>query len=143
LRPHVIQNGDVRPGNIRVIDNDYIFYDWAWGAVSHPFLEPSAFLHIIRRTLPTGISAKEILVETYLNEWLKYGTQDELKTVFAIFDELKELIWAYVDYIWVKDIYTASSEPIEPMSADGWLLDRRTYYFERVLRRFLKKDFNK
>jgi hypothetical protein len=139
--PDVIQNGDVRPGNIRVIDNEYIFYDWAWGAVSHPFNEPAAFLHIIRRTLPADISAKEILVETYVNEWLEYGTREELIKIFAALDELKELFWAYIDYIWVEDIYSASCEPIEAMSADGWLLERRMYYFESVLRRFIEKDF--
>jgi len=143
--PDVIQNGDVRPGNIRIIDNEYIFYDWAWGAVSHPFLEPSAFLHIIRRTLPTDISAKKILIETYLNEWLEYGTQEELIKIFTVLDELKELFWAYTDYIWVENIHSASNEAIETieaMSADGWLLERRNCYFESVLRRFLEKDFN-
>lgn len=139
--PDVIQNGDVRPGNIRVIDNDYIFYDWAWGAVSHPFLEPAAFLHIIRRNLPTDIPAKNILVETYLNEWLEYGTLDELITVFTILDDLKDLFWAHIDYIWVKDIYFACNKPIEAMSADGWLLERRIYYFKNVLRRFIDMDF--
>ena len=139
--PDVIQNGDVRPGNIRVIDNEYIFYDWAWGAVSHPFHEPIAFLHIIRRNLLADIPSKNILVETYLNEWLEYGTQDELKTVFTILDDLKDLFWAHADYIWVKDIYSASNEPIELMSADGWLLERRIYYFESVLRRFIERDF--
>lgn len=139
--PDIIQNGDVRPGNIRVVGNDIIFFDWAWGAVSHPFLEPASFLHIIRRSLPADISAKNILVETYLNEWLEYGTQDELKAVFTILDDLKELFWAYTDYIWVEDIYSASNEPVETMSADGWLLERRNYYFESVLRRFINKDF--
>jgi hypothetical protein len=141
--PDVIQNGDVRPGNIRVIGNDYIFYDWAWGAISHPFLEPSAFLHIIRRTLPTDISAKKILVEIYLNEWLEYGTQEELIKIFMVLDGLKELFWAYTDYIWVENIHSASNEPIEAMSADGWLLEKRNYYFASVLRRFFEKDFNK
>lgn len=140
--PDVIQNGDVRPGNIRVINNSYIFYDWAWGAVSHPFLELSTFLHIIRRSLPEDIPAKKILVESYLSEWLEYGTQDELNTVFTILDDLKELFMAYSDYIWVEDIYSESNEPIESMSADGWLLERRNYYFEKVLRRFIEKDLS-
>ena len=139
--PDVIQNGDVRPGNIRVVGDKYNFYDWAWGAVSHPFIEVTTFLHIIRRSLPENIPAKEIIIDAYLSEWLEYGTYDELKRVFTILDDLKELFMAYADYLWVEDIYSAYDGPIEVMSADGWLLERRNYYFGVVLRRFFEKSF--
>lgn len=138
--PDTIQNGDVRPGNIRAIDSRFIFYDWAWGAVSHPFLELSTFLHIIRRTLPADIPAQKILVETYLNEWLEYGKQTELLNIFTVLDDWKELFMVYCDYLWVREIYAATDEPIEVMSADGWLLERRNYYFKSVLKRLIEKD---
>ena len=137
--PDTIQNGDVRPGNIRLIGDKVIFYDWAWGSVSHPFIDLSTFLHIIRRSLSESSADKELLVDAYLNEWLEYGTKKELKSIFLILDDLKELFMVYPDYFWVRDIYLSSTEPIEAMSADGWLLERRNYYLARVLRRFINK----
>ena len=135
--PDTLQHGDVRPGNIRVVGNGYMFYDWAWGAVSHPFIEASLFLNVIRKNLPAGIPAKEILMDAYLQEWLAYGTYEELKNAFVILDGLKELFMAYGDCVWLEAIYTKCGEAIEAMSADGWLLERRIYYFAKVLRIFL------
>jgi hypothetical protein len=135
--PDTIQHGDVRPGNIRTVGDHYVFYDWAWGAVSHPFIEASQFLHVIRENFPMDTPAKEMLVGTYLREWLACGTYDELKHVFTVVDNLKELFMAYVDYNWLDAIRSNCGETIEAMSADGWLLERRRYYFAKALRRFL------
>lgn len=135
--PDTIHHGDVRPGNIRVVDGNYIFYDWSWGAISHPFIEIVSFLHIIRRTLPNE-SAKEMLIDSYLQEWLSYGTLNDLKYAFSTLSVLKDLFFALVDYDWVEAIKRSSNESIDFMSADGWLLERRNYYFANVLRRFIK-----
>ena len=94
---------------------------------------------MIRRNLPADVQAKEILVNVYLQEWLEYGTIEELRNAFSILDDMKELFMVYPDYCWVDAIHSASNEPINPMSADGWLLERRNYYFARVLRRFIEK----
>ena len=134
--PSTIHGGDVRPGNIRVIDGKYIFYDWAWGAVAHPFIEIVSFLHIIRRALPDEL-AREMLIDSYLQEWVDYGTWDDLKYAFFVLTSLKDLFFALVDYDWVEAIKLSSDEPIASMSADGWLFERRCYYFANVLRRFI------
>jgi len=134
--PNVIHHGDVRQGNIRVIDNRYMFYDWAWGSVSHPFIEVISFLHIIRRTLPNE-SDKDMLADYYLNEWLDYGTHDELKRVYSSLAALRDLFFAIVDYDWALAVRRSCDNPINIMSADGWLFERRLSYFANVLRRFI------
>ena len=45
----------------------------------------------------------------------------------------------FVDYDWVEAIHLAWDGAVDTMSADGWLLERRNYYFANVLRRFLGK----
>ena len=111
--PNTIHHGDVRPGNIRVIDGRYMFYDWAWGAISHPFVEIISFMHIIRRTLPDE-TAKETLIDIYIWEWLEYGSYDNLKRTFSVLATLKDLFFAVVDYDWVEAIIQSSTEPTKP-----------------------------
>ncbi|MCL2570785.1 MAG: aminoglycoside phosphotransferase family protein [Defluviitaleaceae bacterium] len=134
--PNVIHHGDIRQGNIRVIDKQYMFYDWALSSVSHPFIEIVSFLHIIRRTLPNE-SDKDMLADFYLNEWLDYGTHDELKQIYSSLAVLRDLFFAIVDYDWVLAVKQSCDNPINIMSADGWLFERRLYYFANVLKRFI------
>ncbi|MCL2198265.1 MAG: aminoglycoside phosphotransferase family protein [Defluviitaleaceae bacterium] len=136
--PNTIHHGDVRPGNIRVVGGKYIFYDWAWSGVSHPFAEIASFLHIIRRSLPDE-AAKNALTDFYLKQWLDYGTLYQLKRAFYVLDALKYLFFAVDDYSWLNAIKQSTPAPC-PMSADGWLLEKRTYYFETVLRRFIESN---
>lgn len=131
--PDTINHGDLRNGNIRVMQNGYIFYDWSWSSISHPFIGISNFLHVIRRTLPPNIHAKDILIESYLEEWKEFNDIDELKKVFYIIDDLKILFMLYEDYCWLTEILRICKNQIDDMSADGWLLERRYYYFSRVL----------
>ena len=138
--PDTINYGDIRPGNIRVVGDKFIFYDCAWGSVAHPFFEIVSFLAIIRRSLPGD--AKEAIVTAYLQEWLAYGSYDELRYIFSVIEALRHLFFAIVDYDWVKAILVADGEAIPPMSADDWLLERRYYYFASVLKRFLFDTIN-
>jgi len=132
--PNTIHHGDLRPGNIRVIDDKYMFYDWAWGGVSHPFVEITAFLHIVRRNLD-----KEIIIEQYLKEWIEFGTYEELKNIYCIIDNLKNLFFAIIDYDWIEAIIS-KIKYVDLMSADGWLLERRTFYLANVIRRFINTE---
>ncbi|MCL2404367.1 MAG: hypothetical protein FWC92_02340 [Defluviitaleaceae bacterium] len=135
--PETIHGGDVRPGNIRVVNGKYIFYDWAWGGVAHPFIEIVSFLHIVRRTFADE-QTKEILIDAYLKQWLDYGTYNDLKHTFTVLATLRDLFFALVDYDWVEAIVQSCDEAISPLSADGWLLEKRNYYFANVLRRFIE-----
>jgi hypothetical protein len=137
--PSTIQHGDLRPCNIRVVEDSYIFYDWAWSAISHPFIDISQFLHIIRGTIPDD--SKDFLVNAYLNEWVEHGTFEQLKSAYLIINELKELFMAFSDYQWLVGIFNECNGKIDEMSADGWLLKRRYYYFSRILKRFIEKEF--
>lgn len=140
--PTTVQHGDLRPGNIRAVDGEYIFYDWAWSAIAHLFIDISLFLHTMRKSLSVGIPAREMLIESYLNEWSIYGTRESLREEFEIIDALKELFMAFYDFHWLETIWNACGEDIDPLSADGWLLARRLHYFSSVLCRFIEKDLS-
>jgi len=133
--PNTIHHGDVRPGNIRVIGGNHMFYDWAWGAVSHPFIDIVSFLHIIRRTLDEP--AQETLIDAYLQQWQNYDTYDQLRHAFSTLSTLKDLFFALTDYDWCEAIHLQAGS-VCAMSADGWLVDKRNYYVANVIRRFIE-----
>ncbi|MCL2522744.1 MAG: aminoglycoside phosphotransferase family protein [Erysipelotrichales bacterium] len=137
--PNTLHHGDLRPGNIRVIDNAYMFYDWAWSGVSHPFLEIASFLHIVRREL--NESEKEIIINQYLIEWLDYGTYEELKEVWGVIASLKNLFFAIIDYDWIESIIY-ESEHLDLLSSDWWLLEKRRFYLSNVIKRFIHQNFD-
>lgn len=135
--PNTIEHGDLRPGNIRVTEKDYILYDWAWSSITHPFISLSTFLHIIRREITAH--DKDILIENYLGEWKAFGDINILKEAFFIIDKIKYFYMIYTDYKWLEEIINKTTTKIDEKSADGWLISRRYYYFCRVLKRFIEE----
>lgn len=139
--PDTVRCGDFRPGNIREAGGQYIFYDWSWGSISNPFAEISIFLHmvitVVGGNLPANVSAKDSLVDAYLREWLEYGTYEELKNVFTVLDDLKELIhWVLDDCFWLEAIHSAIDDNIDSMSADGWLLEKAELSLSNNIKKF-------
>lgn len=136
--PDTVNHGDLRPGNIRVLPSDIMFYDWAWSSIAHPFLSMAMFLHITRRCFADVARAKDDFRETYLHEWQEYGPIDRLRAVFTAVDRIKWLHAAVEDAHWVRVIQEARAWRIpHRVSADAWTLDRRQYYLARVVRRLL------
>ena len=137
--PDTIRCGDFRPGNIRETEGRYIFYDWSWGSVSNPFAEISNFLHAAGGNLPDNLNAKDIVVDAYIREWLEYGTYEELKNVFTTLDDLKELIhWFLDDCLWLEAIRSVIDDNTDPMSADGWLLEKAELSLSNNIKKFIK-----
>lgn len=135
--PDALDHGDLRPGNIRQVDDGLIFYDWAWSSITHPFFSSTGLLHTIRRSLPDATAAQE-LRDVYLEHWTDYGDIDDLRQVFNLADKLKTLYGVIIDADWVQAIQeTLSWQPPNPLSADAWTLDRRQYYFAKLLRRLI------
>jgi len=136
--PNTIQHGDFWPGNIRAVDGTYVFYDWAWGGVSHPFVEIASFLHIIKWSQLVDESENEVLTDVYIHEWLEYGTYNEIKFVLSVFTILKDMFIALVNYDWLEAIMHTNDATINTMSADGWLAERKIHFLANTLRRFIK-----
>jgi len=136
--PYTVNHGDLRPGNIRILPSDIMFYDWAWSSIAHPFLSMAMFLHITRRCFADVARVNERFRVTYLQEWQEYAPIDRLRALFTVVDRIKWLCAAGDDAQWLRAIQEARGWRIpHPVSADAWTLDRRQYYLARVVRRLL------
>lgn len=133
--PDTLCHGDIRPGNIRVIGGRFILYDWGMSIYSHPFYDLSHLLHVIRHQLTD--TAKESIINTYLNQWECFESSENLVEAFNITEELKFFFMAYQDYQWLLEILKASDNKIVKYSMDDWLFSCRSYYFLRVFDRFI------
>jgi hypothetical protein len=133
--PDALDHGDLRPGNVRLVGDEVIFYDWAWSSVAHPFASAAMFLHVVRHDIETP-GALEALRDAYLEAWTAYGSGEHLRATFGLVDEAKMVYAAIADAQWVRDVQEALGwQPPRPGSADAWTLDRRQYYLARVVRR--------
>jgi 8-oxo-dGTP diphosphatase len=139
--PDTIHHGDLGTYNVRIIDGKCIFYDWGCGGVSHPFFDTFRLLSSIRGKLPTDVAAKEMIIDTYLGEWLEYGSYKELKNIFMTIDGLAGFYMAYVKYIRARNLHITFTNKPEAISADGLGLDMRYSTAATYLKRFITNDF--
>ncbi len=136
--PNSIDHGDLRPGNIRVnTEKGQIIYDWAWSSYTHPFFTMIQFIHIIRNQI-SPIN-KEKIINTYLSYWLDYGSLYNLKEIYTKLVSIIRLHHYVIDKYWLEAIKKDYPENnIDPYSMDGWLYDRRQYYYYGVLKKLIK-----
>jgi hypothetical protein len=141
--PDTIHHGDLGTYNVRIVEGKSIFYDWGCGGVSHPFFDSFRLLSSIRNKLPTDVPAKEMIIDAYINEWLDYGSHEEIKNIFKAIDGLAGFYMAYVKYIRARDLHLAFAENIETkaITADGLGLDKRYETVAIYLKRFIGNNF--
>jgi len=132
--PDTIDHGDMRPGNIRVVDDGFILYDWAWSAITHPFMGITGFLHVIRRALCE--SDRKFLRDAYLEAWTGYASGQELRRIFDLVTKALALYGVAADAEWLRAINNAlRGNAPGATSADAWTLRWRQFYHAKVVRR--------
>lgn len=133
--PDMIDHGDLRPGNIRVVADRFILYDWAWSAITHPFLSIAGLLGVVRRSLPEPRKNRPYLRDAYLEAFTGYASGQELRRIFDLVTQAMTLYAVAVDAEWVRAIHRCLIEVPGPVSADAWTLRWRQYYYAKVVRR--------
>ena len=134
--PDTIDHGDLRPGNIRVVFDGFIFYDWAWSAITHPFMGIAGFLHIIRRLLCDSANDRKFLRDAYLDAWTEHASGHELRRIFDLVTKALPLYSVAADAEWLRAINNAlRGNAPGATSADAWTLRWRQFYYAKVVRR--------
>lgn len=136
--PGTLCHGDLRPGNIRVVNGFCFLYDWGMGMYGHPFYDVVHFLHVTRRQFTQ--EQQEKIKNTYLKQWEAFGTGKDIRRVYGTVERLKDFFMVLADADWLMETIEAVGGEVPEGSMDSWLLMRRVYYFRRVLDRFLAGD---
>ena len=134
--PDTIDHGDLRPGNIRVVSDGFILYDWAWSAITHPFISITGFLGVLRKSLSED--DRKYLRDAYLDFFTGHASRQELRLLFDLVTAVSPLVAVAADGEWLRAIRAALREKtLSATSADNWTLRWRQYYHAKVVRRLL------
>lgn len=102
--PQTLVHGDLHPWNVMVDGNELRIFDWSDACVSHPLFDLPTFL------MRTDISARQRLLDAYLDEWSDVASRDELRRWYALAQPLAHVHHA-ISYLRI-------SEALEP--DDRW-----------------------
>jgi hypothetical protein len=106
--PASLVHQDFRGGNVALLGEDYLFFDWADTAVGHPFFSGVNFLHHSRYPIPaeaagpsgllhgrtySGATLQAYLRDAYLEPWTIQASAARLRDAFALAQQL----W----YVWL------------------------------------------
>jgi hypothetical protein len=128
--PDVIDHGDLRPGNVRIVGSDVVVYDWAWPAIAHPFIGAAG---LVRGLAPLDVR------EAYLEAWSAYGSRADRDLWLGQAEALSALLGAVADADWVRELKGALGRERPRLgSADGWTLDRREHDLAKMLKKIAR-----
>jgi aminoglycoside phosphotransferase (APT) family kinase protein len=125
--PASLVHQDFRGGNVALVGDDYLFFDWGNTAVGHPFFSGVNFLHHSRYPIPTqsvgvsgaangpttcsGETLERYLRDAYLEPWTIRAPGARLREAF----ELARRVW----YVWLAVQFHQELPYVEPTAALG------------------------
>jgi len=131
--PDALDHGDLRPENVRVVDDRIVLYDWAWSAITHPFFGLASLRH--------EVGGSEDVLDAYLEVWTGTAPLDELRRTFALVEKAWPLYGAVVDAAWLRAVDAAvAGRPPNP--ADEHTRRWRRHYLARMARRLIARPGN-
>jgi len=81
--PNTLDHGDFHPHNINIDDGNAIIFDWADGAIAHPFFSPATLIAYTTLTVPDMAHLHSTLRDTYLEMWRDYYPMTTLQEIFT------------------------------------------------------------
>lgn len=81
--PDTLDHGDFHPHNINLADNTAIIFDWADGAVAHPFFSSATLIAYTTLTVPGMVHLQDTLRDSYLEMWQDYHSIATLREIFT------------------------------------------------------------
>lgn len=89
--PASIEHGDLHTNNIRIVEDNLVFFDWGDASISHPFFSTRVFWHALDDLTSSEAEWLGIVEEFrsyYLEPWTKFGSMKEIDNILRISDEL-------------------------------------------------------
>jgi aminoglycoside phosphotransferase (APT) family kinase protein len=127
--PETLDHGDLHDGNVFVGEDGFTLADWGDSAISHPFFS----FRVVRVSLASTLGWKDDglevvdLLDSYLEEWSRYGTLSRLRTAYRLAQRLA-FIHGALKWQW---IFSQLEDPYPP---------GETLPVPALLRAFLEDD---
>lgn len=86
--PSTLDHGDFHPHNINIDGDNTIIFDWADGAIAHPFFSPATLIAYTTLTVPDMAHLYNKLQDTYLEMWQDYYPMTTLQEIFTVITPL-------------------------------------------------------
>lgn len=90
--PETLHHDDFGASNVLVSGDQFVFYDWAESAVTHPFCSLFIALRWARLVGEYDESALDGMRDAYLAAWSNYGEPDDLRAAFELAQRLARLM---------------------------------------------------
>ncbi|MGK7935173.1 MAG: phosphotransferase family protein [Xenococcaceae cyanobacterium] len=90
-------HGDFHGHNIVSTNEGYIYFDWSYAAISHPFFDVIYLLQVYERQLPDVADVQGRLQDAYLEPWTVYLPMQQLIEIFNKAQPLTFLYRAIID----------------------------------------------
>lgn len=110
--PYSIEHGDLHSANIRLVDDEIIFFDWGDATVTHPFFSTRVFWHSLDELIASESEWINMVNEFkphYLEQWAKFAPMEELERLLLISDQLSCVYRGLSWYLYI----TPSREDVE------------------------------
>jgi hypothetical protein len=91
--PNTVETMDFQDNNILIKDNHLTIADWGDAVISHPFFSLAACLNSAQRNhkLQATEERYKQLQHAYLDNWLEFGSKDELVEAFQLAKTLRTI----------------------------------------------------
>ncbi len=133
--PDSLCHGDIRPGNIRMIGNVPVLYDWGMAFYGFPFYDALHFLRVLHRSLTP--QQTEQLKLAYLSPWQRRFPLGRLQEAWELGQQSMGYFMLQADCGWVLGILEACGGVPADGTMDGHAFSCRLRSFEKVFYRFL------
>ncbi|MDJ0635663.1 MAG: aminoglycoside phosphotransferase family protein [Xenococcaceae cyanobacterium MO_188.B29] len=95
--PQTLVHGDFHGHNVVSSSEGYIYFDWSYAAISHPFFDFVYLLQVEEKQLPDVADVQGRLRDAYLEPWTVYLPMQQLIEIFNKAQPLTFLYRAIID----------------------------------------------
>lgn len=125
--PNTLDHGDFHPHNINIDDGNAIIFDWADGAIAHPFFSPATLMAYTTLTVPDMAHLHSPLRDTYLEMWRDYYPIATLRELFTAIAPLATCHYA------LNMFECVANWPSQPEKEMGAIREALTFCLRAIL----------
>lgn len=82
--PETLHHDDLHGGNVMRRNNNYVFFDWAESAITHPFCSLTVVQRVMKYRFSYTQEKIDLLCDAYLEPWTVYAPLENLRAALGL-----------------------------------------------------------